>query len=202
MKTISGFNDILIVLAMMVANIPLLLLLVIRMQFDTFYYLDDKSIYSFPYEIEYSVDKPYFSIPKDMSQISINYTQAIMLPAMQDDYLPKYDSIKINGITKSAQKIIYDYDSKAVDTKYNKDALGNLIQESGGIEEEFKCRTSIKIHEGWDAEIIDTLKEVENKAGTNQDWINYHDKKFYLIWNTRENAWVVTGSELPYLGDV
>ncbi len=91
MKASQGFSELIIIMAFMIACVPLLLTLVRTCNNSEMEYLNDKTIYKMTDSVEWVLDdnnghKIY--VPTNLAPISLDYGGAQVMAVLQDDYCP------------------------------------------------------------------------------------------------------------------
>lgn len=160
MRGIYGWFDLIMIMALMIASVPLMMTMVITMNKTKMEYLEDKTIYTMPAEIEYEekiVNGQKVVIPKTLATVQLDYGGTQALACVQDDYCPT-----------DGRVVRYNYDASSVyDGSDPSD--GELTIVKG-------WRASMKNH--WKSQLQKSLN------------LNYKDKNLYLVWSAKDRNWM------------
>ena len=205
MRANSGLMELIFVLFLMVAAIPLYTALVIQMNNDTFYYLDDKTVYELSDNIqiaEYTIEcldnegNIYYTpvlLPTYPDNVRIDFGAAMALPIVQDDYCPQNTDYKYEfNVNKGRYEISKIFFDNKVTYQYDWPLTHNPDM---GL-------YTMEIQDGWGAVLLDKANQVRNQVGSNQLWkwamckINNELRKFYLVWDNSTNSWIITAQHI------
>lgn len=178
MKVNNGLLQLLIVITIMVAGLPLLSMLMRQCQLSKFNYLDDKTTYTLDASIDYrevtsdAGTKTY--IPVNLSCLTLDYGAAIALAHVNDDYCPN-----------TGRVVTYAFNS------------GHILDKLNLTNKEAK---TLRIVDNWDAHKYNEYNDIITHVNTNSNKSNYGNKELYLVWNSRSGCWVTTSNFINIYG--
>lgn len=178
MKAHTGFMELIIIMAFIVAGVPLLLSLVRVCNNSEFNYLDDKTIYSMADTIEYV---PGTNIPTNLAPIKLDYGAAQLIAILQDDYCPddgKLVNWKLNANVPSGE---YKTETAGITTY----TPVNPILIPG-----YSTTNTLTITRGWLAKRANTFSALHNNVASSMR-PNANDP-FYLVWDYSSDCWMIT----------
>lgn len=162
MKVHTGYLELVIIIALMIACVPLLCTLMYTCNSTKMSYLDDKTIYKMSDSVTWetaTIDGRQTLVPSTLAPISIDYGGAQIIAVVNDDYCPEDGKV-----------IHYDYDSSSIYSSFN--ASTDAV---------------LKITDGWKALKSKAWSE-QLSLSLNS---SLRDKQMYLVWNAETKCWMI-----------
>lgn len=117
MKASQGYFELVIIMAFMVAGLPLLMTLVYACHSSEMNYLEDKTIYKMSDSVEwilYDANGNKVYVPDNLAPLSVDYGGAQIMAVIQDDYCPKDGRLYYYNYDASS---IYSFINVSTDAK-------------------------------------------------------------------------------------
>jgi hypothetical protein len=162
MKVQTGLAELILIVSMMVASIPLLCTLVRVCNTTQMDYLSDKTVYKVSDSVDWTlqtIDGHKVLVPTSLAPVSIDYGGAQILAIINDEYCPS-----------EGRLVRYSYNTNSV---FSSCISGNnkLVL----TDDVYKNKT-----DEWKAQLSATSNW--SLAGTN----------LYLVWNAKDEQWMIT----------
>ena len=169
-KTNNGFMQLIIVMTFMIANLPLLMLLMRQCSLSSFNYLDDKTMYTISSSIE--PGDGVAGDPQNLACIRMDFGAAVSLACTNDVYCP-VDGRVVKYTTQS---------------KHILDTLN--VGES----------KTLRIVKNWETVKTSEFSDVIMNYAVDSNKVAFSNKKMYLIWNAQEDCWMITPNFINIYG--
>ncbi len=172
MKAHTGFIELVLILSMMVACVPLLMTLVITCNRTKMNYLSDKTVYKISDSIEWveqNVNGKKTLVPSTLAPIGIDYGGAQIIALINDDYCPE-----------DGKFIYYSYDTDSVFTAHSEQTTPSL-----SIVDGWKAQYNTY----WSQQMGETVNDSTVLSSLNN---TYKNSKCYLVWSAVDKKWVIT----------
>lgn len=168
MKAHTGLFELVIIVAFIIGATPLLMSLVTVCNNSKFRYLDDKTVYEMNDTVEYVYDAVTRSyLPVNLSPIRLDYGGAQLIALLQDDYCPD-----------SGKKVAFKLTASHPDGTNNSGSAVVPV-------------TTLNITRGWYTRRTDAFSSLHNVVSGPMKTSGV-DGPFYLVWDYKNDVWMVT----------
>ena len=178
MKAHTGFIELVIMMAMMVACVPLLCTLVVTCDRTKMNYLEDKTIYKMSDSVEWDksvVNGKTVLVPSTLAPIGIDYGGAQIIALVNDDYCP--DDGKI---------IRYNYDADSVNSPFN-DTTDAKLEITDGWKAQYSIYWGNQL---GDSDYASSLYNPHVNAITGEA------DELCIVWNTANKCWMIAKKDV------
>lgn len=173
MKAHTGFFELIIIVAFVVACVPLLMSLMLACNRSKFRYLDDKTVYSMGGTVEYvySSDTGQM-VPVNLAPIKLDKGGAQAIALIQDDYCPESGMLVNWKLTASHPD--------------GTDSAGAVVPLTYAGQ-----TNTLSITRGWRTKRADAFDSLHRLVSGPMNAVGA-DGPFYLVWDYEANCWMIT----------
>lgn len=183
MKTHTGLFELIIIFVFIVAGVPLLLSLVMVCSRSKFRYLDDKTVYKMSDSVEYVVSTDVHGneqlVPVNLAPIGLDFSATQLIALIQDDYCP-VEGMRVD-VKPTANTCWGTYRAGGVET------VVDTLYRTG-----YPATNTLTITRGWYAKRYDEFESLKNLLSPYDKLGQYYNDKFYLVWNSDTDSWMIT----------
>jgi hypothetical protein len=176
MKSSSGMLELVILMAFIVAGIPLMVSLMVTANKSKYNYMDDKTVYDVANSVEFRYDAATNSyMPVNLSPIHLDSGGAQVIALLQDDFCPD--------------------DGKNISYKLTASHTDGTNAAHATVTPTF----NLNITRGWYTKRFNKFSDLHSLVGPATRSLGAGDV-YYLVWDKSSDCWMVTHEFVNVIG--